>query len=54
LASAVRSWDGDVSKYKGKERYEDVLLEYLDGRHEEQLKAGLDLEKEEEVHSYPY
>lgn len=54
LASAVRSWGDDVSQYKGKERYGDVLLEYLDKKHEEQLAAGLDLEKEEEVRSYPY
>ena len=54
LASAVRSWGDDVSKYKGKEKYQDVLLEYLDGRHAEQVEAGLDLEKEEEVRSYPF
>jgi hypothetical protein len=54
LASAVRSWGDDVSKYKGKERYGDVLLEYLDSMHEEQVKEGLDLSREEEVHGYPY
>lgn len=54
LASAVRSWGDDVSKYKGKDRYGDVLLEYLDKRHQEQLDNGLDLEKEEEAHAYPY
>lgn len=54
LASAVRSWGEDVSKYKGKELYEEVLLEYLDKRHQEQVEAGLEVEKEEEVHSYPY
>ncbi|KAF2835008.1 hypothetical protein M501DRAFT_999559 [Patellaria atrata CBS 101060] len=54
LASAVRSWGDDVSIYKGKERYQDVLLEYLDKRHEEQVAAGLDLEREEEVRAYPY
>ncbi|KAI9931946.1 hypothetical protein MW887_009447 [Aspergillus wentii] len=53
LASAIRSWGDDVSRYKGKERYEEVLLEYLDQKHEEQVAAGLDLEKEEEVRSYP-
>lgn len=37
LASAVRSWGDDVSRYKGKERYEGVLLEYLDKKHEEQM-----------------
>ena len=54
LASAVRSWGEDVSKYKGKERYGEVLLEYLDGKHEEQVRNGLDLSKEEEVRAYPY
>jgi len=38
LASAVRSWGDDVSKYKGKERYQDVLLEYLDKKHVEQVE----------------
>jgi len=54
LASAVRSWGDDVSGYKGRERYGDVLLEYLDAKHEEQVKNGLDLENEEESHAYPY
>lgn len=50
----MRSWGDDVSKYKGKERYGDVLLEYLDKMHGEQVKNGLDLSKEEEAHAYPY
>ncbi|TGO23923.1 hypothetical protein BPAE_0117g00180 [Botrytis paeoniae] len=54
LASAVRSWGEDVSKYKGKEKYGEVLLEYLDKKHKEQVEAGLDLKKEEEVRAYPY
>ena len=54
LASAVRSWGDDVSRYKGKERYQDVLLEFLDQKHEEQVANGLDLSKEEEVRAYPY
>lgn len=55
LASAVRSWGDDVSGYKGKEKYEKVLLEYLDEKHEEQVKQGLDLEgKEEEERVYPW
>jgi alpha-1,2-mannosyltransferase len=53
LASAIRSWGEDVSRYKGKEKYGEVLLEYLDKRHEEQVAQGLDLEKEDEVRSYP-
>lgn len=54
LASAVRSWGEDVSRYKGKAKYGDVLLEYLDGMHEGQVKEGLDLAKEEECAAYPY
>ncbi|KAI5363904.1 hypothetical protein Slin15195_G095590 [Septoria linicola] len=54
LASAIRSWGEDVSRYKGKERYGDVLLEYLDRKHEEQVRNGLDLEKEDEARSYPW
>lgn len=48
LASAVRSWSEDVSRYKGKERYGDVLLRYLDGKHREQVEKGLIVEGEEE------
>lgn len=54
LASAVRSWGEDVARYKGRDRYGDVLLEYLDRRHEEQVAAGLEIGKEEEVHNYPF
>jgi alpha-1,2-mannosyltransferase len=54
LAEAVRSWGEDVSRYKGKERYEGVLLEYLDRKHAEQMAGGLDLSKEGEVRSYPW
>lgn len=54
LASAVRSWGDDVAKYKGRERYGDVLLEYLDGKHEEQVANGLEVEKEDDVRSYPW
>lgn len=54
LASAVRSWGDDVSKYKGKDRYGDVLLEYLDRKHDEQVANGLDLEKEDLTRQYPW
>ncbi|CAG8979036.1 hypothetical protein HYALB_00011606, partial [Hymenoscyphus albidus] len=39
LASAVRSWGDDVSRYKGKEMYGGVLLEYLDRKHREQVEG---------------
>jgi len=54
LASAIRSWGDDVSRYKGRERYGEVLLEYLDRKHEEQIANGLDMEREEEVRTYPF
>ncbi|KAI2623639.1 hypothetical protein GGS21DRAFT_335374 [Xylaria nigripes] len=54
LASAVRSWGDDVSQYKGKDKYADVLLEYLDKKHEEQIARGLDLSREDERRAYPY
>lgn len=54
LASAVRSWGEDVSRYKGRERYQDVLLEYLDQKHREQVERGLDMSQEDEKRSYPY
>lgn len=53
LASAIRSWGEDVSRYKGKEKYEGVLLEYLDQKHEEQVAAGLKIEKGDDARSYP-
>jgi alpha-1,2-mannosyltransferase len=54
LASAMRSWGDDVSRYKGKAQYADPVLKYLDDMHEKQIEGGLDLEKEEEVRAYPY
>ena len=54
LASGIRSWGEDVAQYKGRERYEGVLLEYLDREHEKQVLAGLPVEKEEEMRSYPW
>jgi len=55
LASAIRSWGDDVSRYKGKERYGEVLLEYLDKKHAEQVERGLDVEGEEETgRGYPF
>ena len=54
LASGVRSWGEDVSRYKGKERYGEVLLEYLDGKHREQVERGLDVSQEEDVRAYPW
>ena len=54
LASAIRSWDGEVADYKKKSRYEGRLLEYLDKKHAEQVANGLDVEGEEGIRAYPY
>ena len=53
LASAIRGWGDDVAIYKGREKYQDVLLEYLDAKHEEQVNSGLNL-AEEDLRNYPY
>jgi len=57
LASAVRSWGEDVSKYKGRDRYGEVLLEYLDREHERQVREGLATEadgEDEREPKYPF
>lgn len=40
LASAIRAWGEETIRYKGRERYGDSLLAYLDQRHEEQVERG--------------
>ena len=37
LASAIRSWPDDVAQHRGKSRYADILLKYLDEKHQQQL-----------------
>jgi alpha-1,2-mannosyltransferase len=56
LASAVRSWGEDVGKYKGRERYGDVLLEFLDRRHREEVERGLVEEEggDDDGRGYPW
>lgn len=54
LASAVRSWGSDVRRYKGAEKYESVLLEYLDKEHQKQLDRGLEPSKDEDSSQYPW
>ncbi|ROT40796.1 hypothetical protein SODALDRAFT_330527 [Sodiomyces alkalinus F11] len=54
LASAIRSWGPDVRRYKGLEKFERVLLEYLDEQHQKQVEQGLDLGKEDEMRRYPW
>lgn len=40
LASAIRGWSEETIVYKGRERYGDALLAYLDQRHAEQVESG--------------
>lgn len=54
LASAIRSWGPEVGRYKGREKYEDVLLEYLDRQHQKQVEEGLDLCEEDEAYQFPW
>ncbi|KAK2786635.1 hypothetical protein FQN53_006339 [Emmonsiellopsis sp. PD_33] len=55
LASAIRSWGDDVARYKGRERYGEVLLEFLDGKHREQVERGIISEEGEEMgRKYPF
>lgn len=52
LASAIRSWPDDVSRYKGKHAYGEILLEYLDKMHDEQVQNNNHMPIE--PRSYPY
>ncbi|KAL2754203.1 hypothetical protein ACRALDRAFT_2124959, partial [Sodiomyces alcalophilus JCM 7366] len=54
LASAIRSWGPDVRRYKGLDKFERVLLEYLDKEHQKQIERGLDLSREGEMRRYPW
>lgn len=57
LANGVRSWGEDSARYKGRDRYESVLLEYLDRCHREQVERGEVNEEtwvEEQSGKYPY
>jgi alpha-1,2-mannosyltransferase len=52
LASAIRSWPDDVAQYKGKEAYQDIVLKYLDEKHQQQCDQGLQIDNSSK--SYPY
>ncbi|KAF5357680.1 hypothetical protein D9758_007424 [Tetrapyrgos nigripes] len=54
MASAVRSWPENVSRYKGRELYEELLLKYMDECAEKQrLVGGGELERHPGK-GYPY
>ena len=50
LASAIRSWGEETSRYKGKEKYEKALLDYLDEEHRKQVEKG----EAESEKTYPF
>lgn len=52
LASAIRSWGEETANYKGREKYGEVLLGYLDECHKGQIERGEI--KEGEEGSYPF
>lgn len=52
LASAIRSWGEETASYKGREKYGEILLEYLDECHKGQIERGEINEGEEG--SYPF
>jgi alpha-1,2-mannosyltransferase len=55
LASAIRSWGDDVAQYKGRERYQEALLAWLDEVAERQRAEGLVGEDEEKKETaYPF
>jgi len=53
MANAVRSWGADVAEYKGRKRYEEVLVDYLDRKAEEQKQAGIWDGEKVTVNTYP-
>lgn len=54
LASGIRSWGSDVKRYKGYDKYGEVLLEYLDKEHQKQLDRGLNVSEEDGLRQYPW
>ncbi|KAK9477141.1 hypothetical protein V1514DRAFT_134742 [Lipomyces japonicus] len=51
LANGVRAWAEDVAVYKGKRKYDDLLLKFLDEEHQKQIANGL---IEKETANYPF
>ncbi|KAK7204746.1 hypothetical protein BZA70DRAFT_279910 [Myxozyma melibiosi] len=52
LADGMRAWTHDVAEYKGKAKYAEITLKFLDEEHQRQLANGLDPSKE--PNDYPY
>jgi len=56
MAAAVRSWSDDVARYRGRQQFGEVLLEYLDNKHAEQVEKGVVVEgrMEGDESRYPF
>lgn len=52
LASAIRSWGEETAIYKGRDRYGEVLLGYLDECHKGQIERGDIQEGEERIYLF--
>ncbi|KAK9490902.1 hypothetical protein V1508DRAFT_237159 [Lipomyces doorenjongii] len=52
LADGIRAWSDDVARYKGRRKFDNIVIDYLDEQHKKQLAAGLSLE--EEPSQYPF
>lgn len=41
LAEAIRGWSPETAEYKGRPHWENLLLPYLDQKHQEQEASGI-------------
>ena len=53
LANGINAWMEDVAAYKGKKKFADIALPYLEAQHKKQLDKGI-VVPEREVSSYPF
>ncbi|KAK9369888.1 hypothetical protein V1509DRAFT_617833 [Lipomyces kononenkoae] len=52
LADGIRAWSDDVARYKGKRKFDKIVLDYLDEQHKKQIEEGLSMEQE--PNQYPF
>jgi len=52
LLDAVLSWDDDVKRYRGYEKFKDVLVPYLEEQAKLQEQRGYTVDQE--PNNYPY
>ncbi|KAK9473220.1 uncharacterized protein V1510DRAFT_109464 [Dipodascopsis tothii] len=53
LADGMKAWAADVSSYKGKRKYVDVTLPFLEAEHRKQVEQGL-IDPANEPSRYPF